>query len=649
MQVSFLQAESPVTAQHPPAADLLHGALAHHQAGRFQQAEAAYREILAIEPAHADTLHLLGVLAHQVGRNDLAVQYIGAAIASAPANPAFHSNQGLVLNQLRRPAEAEACLRTALRLQPAYPDAHNNLGIALSALGRLDEAEASYRAALRHQPNFPDALNNLGVALVALSRPAEAVASYREASRLRPDFADAHGNLGIALFAAGRPSEAEASYRQALRLRPDFRDALNNLGVVLSALGRPAEAEAVLGEAVRLAPDAPDAHSNLGVALCELCRSQEGEASVREALRLRPDYPDAHSNLGMALMDLRRLDEAEASCREALRLAPALADAHRNLASTLFLAGRYGEAWEEYEWRWKVADMAGGFRGFAAPLWSGEPIGDAAILLHAEQGLGDTLQFCRYASLIEPRATVVLEVQAPLVRLLSAMPGVAKVVARGEALPPFDWQCPILSLPRAFGASFGAAPYLAADPADAALWRERLAHLTGLKVGLVWAGEPKLGKPKLAAIDARRSMPLAAMAPLGEASGVSFVSLQKGASAAQAADPPPGLTLHDFTADLADFADTAALVESLDLVISVDTSVAHLAGALGKPVWLLNRYDTCWRWRLDGDDCPWYPTLRQFRQPALGDWASVMTQARDALHRLAAGDQGQLGPRRGGA
>jgi len=616
--------------------ELFQRGLAEHQAGRLQSAEAAYRQVLAIEPRHPDALHLLGVLAHQVGRNDLAADFIGRAIAVFDGHPDFHSNLGLVLNQLGRPEEAEASLRAALRLRPDFPDAHNNLGIALSALGRRDEAEASYRAALRLQPNFPDALNNLGVALFALGRPAEAEAGYREALRLDPSLADAHGNLGIALFAQGRPGEAEASYRQALRLRPGYRDAHNNLGIALSALGRPAEAEACLREAVRLRPDLADAHCNLGVVLCEQGRPAQALASLGEALRLKPDYADAHSNQGMALFELRRLAEAEASCRQAIRLRPDLADAHRNLASVLLIDGRFEEGWREYEWRWKVDQMAAGVRDFLVPQWTGEPIGERVILLHAEQGLGDTLQFCRYAPLIGPGARVILEVQAPLARLMSSLPGVARVVVRGEPLPAFDLHCPLLSLPHAFGPDIPAAtPYLAAEAADAARWRERLADLPGLRVGLVWAGEARKDQPKLAQVDARRSMRLAQMASLGAAAGVSWISLQKGGPAAQATDPPPGLTLHDFTADLGDFADTAALIETLDLVISVDTSVAHLAGALGKPVWLLNRHDTCWRWLLGRDDSPWYPTLRQFRQPSPGDWASVMVVVRTALLDLA--------------
>lgn len=618
-----------------------------HRAGRLAQAEAAYRQALVVQPAHADALHFLGLIAHQRGDNLAAAEHIGRAIASNGANPSFYCNLGLILSQLGRPTEAEANLRIALRLRPAFPEALNSLGIALYALGQPGEAEASYREALLLKPDFADAWNNLGIALVAQGRPADAEASYREALRLNPAFADAHANLGIVLAAEDRPAEAEACYREALRLRPNFPAALNNLGATLTTLDRAAEAEACFREVVRLRPDYADAHSNLAVALCDLRRHGEAQASAREAIRLAPDYADAHCNLGMALFELRRLEEAEASYRRALRLNPALPQAHMNLGSALLISGRFEEGWSEHEWRWKTRNMAPGRRDFPRPLWGGEPIGGQTILLHAEQGLGDTLQFCRFAPLIEPGAKVILEVQAPLARLVSRMPGIAQVIVRGQALPPFDLHCPLLSLARAFGTTLATIPgdrYLVANPAEAASWRERLANLPGLKVGLVWAGEPRTGAPELAAIDARRSVALSSLAPLAEVAGVSFVSLQKGKPAAQAADPPTGMTLTDFTADLHDFADTAALIENLDLVISVDTSVAHLAGAMGKPVWLLNRFDTCWRWLLDRDDSPWYPTLRQFRQSSPGDWQRVIAAVREALHRLAAGDMGQLRP-----
>lgn len=598
-------------ASNPPLAALFEHALRAHQAGALQQAEAAYRQVLTRDPTHA-----------------------GA-----------HANLGTALHDLGRPAEAVASYRRALRLRPDFPEAHNGLGAALTALGRPAEAEASCREALRLWPEFSEAHNNRGNALNAIGRQAEAEASYREALRLRPDFPEVHNNLGGVLNDLGRPAEAEGFCRDALLLWPDFPEAHNNLGNALRELGRPAEAEASYRAALRLRQGYPEALNNLGGALTDLGRPAEAEASCREALRLRPDYAEAHNNRALALRDLGRPVEAAASCREALRLRPDYTDARVNIAVSLLLAGQFEQGWKEYEWRWKTKFMAGSVRDFAAPLWRGDPIGGRTILLHAEQGLGDTLQFCRYAPLMEADARIILEVQAPLARLLSRLAGVSGIAVRGEGLPRFDLHCPLMSLPLAFGTTLetipAATPYVTADPALAAAWRDRLVGLDGTRIGLVWAG----GQKQFAAgalMDNRRSIALNVLGPLGEVSGASFVSLQKGGPSAEAADPPDGMVLHDVTADLHDFEDTAALIVNLDLVISVDTAVAHLAGALGKPVWLLNRFDTDWRWLLRRNDSPWYPTLRQFRQPSPGDWRSVAAAARDALHQLLAGDCDQL-------
>jgi hypothetical protein len=298
--------------------------------------------------------------------------------------------------------------------------------------------------------------------------------------------------------------------------------------------------------------------------------------------------------------------------------------------------GDFALGWRKYEWRWQQPTVLGSQSDRARPLWLGatDVIGKT-ILLHAEQGFGDTLQFCRYAPLVARTADVVLEVPRPLLRLLSTLPGVSRIVASGDPLPHFDLHCPLLSLPLAFGTTLADlpnhVPYLRADPVHVTAWRQRLAPLPGIRVGLVWSGNPRLDIPLANRIDRRRSTTLDRLAPLGEIPGVSLVSLQKGDFRAQSTTPPPGLAIADWTDELDDFADTAALIEALDLVISVDTSVVHLAGALGKPVWVLNRYDACWRWLRDRGDSPWYPTARLFRQPTPGDWDGMIAEVVAAL------------------
>jgi len=464
--------------------------------------------------------------------------------------------------------------------------------------------------------------------------------------------------LGRRLAARGRYEEALACYDRALAIRADIPPILSNRGNALRNLDRLEEAEASLREAVRLKRDFANAHSNLASVLDYLGRFDEAEASARTALRLQPEHALALSNLGYILYHLGRTAEAQASYRAALRLRPDAAEWHVDLGLALLLAGEFEEGWKEFEWRWRTRWHTEHFvrHGslFPVPSWNGEAIEERTILLVADQGFGDTLQFCRYVPQLAARArSTMLSVQPSLVRLLSRIPDLCEITAgAGKFFPPdgrppsVDLWCALMSLPYALGNALETipattTPYLTADPADIACWRERLAGLAGLRVGLCWAGGRSSNLSQIV-VDRRRSLSLNILAPFGEIAGVQFISLQKGPPAAESACPPRGMKLHDFTEDLHDFADTAALIENLDLVISADTAVAHLAGALGKPVWVLNRFDTCFRWPRNRDDTPWYPTARQFRQPTPGDWCSVIHHAREALQRLAAGDRSEL-------
>jgi Flp pilus assembly protein TadD len=455
---------------------------------------------------------------------------------------------------------------------------------------------------------------------------AGAVAALRESLRGDPYDPEVWADLGACLIRQERPKDAEVALRAALRRAPGHARALGTLGIALT--GRDdAAAEAALRAALRIAPDAAGTHGNLGNLLRGQGRYAEAEPHLRAAVTLQPGSADARHNLAVLLAGAGRLVEAEACCSAGLALAPDHADLRFLLGTVHLLAGRLREGWEGFAWRWRRRGFAPP-RAFAAPewgggAWGGGDRGGGALLLHAEEGLGDTIQMLRFVPEIAARGAVVLQVPAALRRLAATAAGEATVVAEGEDLPPLACRAALPDLPRLLGVELadlpGRVPHLAANPDAVALWRERLAVLPGRRVGLAWAGNP------LFAADARRSIPAPALAALADISGVSFVSLQKdGASA-------PPLALADWTADLTDFADTAALVEALDLVIAVDTSVAHLAGALGRPVWLLNRFDTCWRWMLGRDDSPWYPTLRQFRQTRPGDWGGVLEAVRAAL------------------
>jgi tetratricopeptide (TPR) repeat protein len=613
-------------------AALFAAATAHHGAGRVAEAERLYRQVLAADPRHADSLHLLGVIAALAERYDAAIDMIGKAIAINPKVAAYHANLGGALTRLARLDEAVACYRRAIDLMPGFADAHSNLGVALRELGRPDEAIASYRRAIALRPGYPDAHCNLAVMLAEAGQLDEAIACCRRAIELRPDYPEAHSNLGNALIEKGRLNEAAACCRRAIALRPGYPEAHNNLGNALQQLGRLDEAVACYRAATDLRPGYLEAHTNLGKALQQQGRVDEAIACYRRALDLKPGYPDAHNNLGSALQEQGEMDAAIACYRRAIDLRPAFPRAHVNLALALLATGDLAAGWVEYEWRAKTPELARDRRNFRQPQWRGEAAAGRTLLIHAEQGFGDTLQFCRYAAMALARGLrVFLWVQEPLVRLLRGLPGVDLVAGRGEALPDFDLHCPMLSLPLAFATTLASipatTPYLHADPAQVAAWRTRLAAMPNqtCRIGLAWAGS------SIMVSDRRRSLPPERLAPLFDVPGAQFFNLQKDGPAAPAHFP-----LTDVMAEMADFADTAALIATLDLVISVDTAVAHLAAALGKPVWLLDRFAPDWRWLLGRRDSPWYPTLRLYRQPRPGDWDSVIAdivrdlRARDA-------------------
>jgi Flp pilus assembly protein TadD len=431
---------------------------------------------------------------------------------------------------------------------------------------------------------------------------------------------------------AGRLDEAERLFRQVLAINPRHAVSLHLLGIIAYQTGRHDLAIDLIRKAAAINPGDASAHSSLGNLLLQQGRLDEAVTCYRKAVDLKPDFSEALNNLGNALRAQKRLDEAIASYRRALGLRSDDPEAHYNLAMALLARGDMPAGWEEHEWRWKTPQLAPSHRNFAQPQWRGEAAAGRALLLHAEQGFGDTLQFCRYAPLAAAGGLrIILEVPKPLVRLLHSLAGVDRIVMQGEALPPFDLHCPMLSLPLALGTTIATipsdVPYLHADTAQVAAWRTRLAatEKRGPRIGLVWAGNPRKPLLAAAALDRRRSIAPERLAPLFELPGLRFYSLQKDGPAA-----PTHFPLADFMAEMEDFADTAALIANLDLIVSVDTSVAHLAAALGKPVWLLDRFDPCWRWLVGRRDSPWYPGLRLYRQPRPGDWGSVIGEiARD--------------------
>ena len=519
--------------------------------------------------------------------------------------------------------------------------------LAAYRAGDLAKAEAFCRGVLRTAADDFDALNLLGVIAARTGRPGEAAALLERALAQRPDSASIHNNLGQVLTRLERFDDALASFDRALRLRPEFAGAHYNRGLALQQARRFGSAVQAYERAIAIEPGFADAWVNRGVALEEMQQLEAALASFDRAIALRPDLAEAHLDRGNVLRRLGQVDRAIDAYDRVIALEPDRADAYVNKAQALLLRGDLPEGWALNEWRLRTERGAMRRRDLPQPRWLGqEPLRGRTILLYAEQGFGDTLQFCRYATLAAAAgARVLLEVPGPLVSLLASLEGVERVVAQGEALPEFDLHSPLMSLPLAFRTELASIPapraYLKADPAKARHWRDRLGPREArLRVGLVWSSGHHVGRPELWNVNECRNIDLDRLAALKN-DRVEFVSLQKGEPAESDLARLRrarwnGPEIAEFGAQLRDFSDTAALAENLDLVISVDTSVAHLAGALGRPVWILNRFDTCWRWLMDREDSPWYPTARIYRQRRPGEWDGVVERLRVDLAALVA-------------
>jgi tetratricopeptide (TPR) repeat protein len=508
--------------------------------------------------------------------------------------------------------------------------------------GRLMEAEALCRKVLEAQPNLPEAEHLLGVMAHQGGKLAEAIEHVRRATRLAPQVALFHANLGEMLRLAGRPKLAADEARRALEIEPAMPAALSNLGVALYELKQYGEAVAAQRKAIAAKPDFVEAHSNLGNALHALRRFDEAVAAYHCAIALNPDYADAWANLGTTLHHAGEFADGMAALRRAIALAPGHANARSGLGILLLMRGDYGEGWDEYEWRLRSTERKG--PRFPERPWAGESLAGRHIYVQAEQGFGDTLQFARYAPLLAARAgKVTLRVHQQIATLLrESLPGIEVLGDRGDPAP-YACDAVLLSLPRLFRTRLetipATVPYLRA-PADAlARWTPRLAPLQGLKVGIVWAGNPEHVN------DMRRSLSLATLAPALDTPGVSFVSLQVGPRAADLKSKEHrARKIMDVAGKLTDFAESAAVVAGLDLVITVDTSVAHLAGGLGKPVWVLLPWVTDWRWLIGREDNPWYPTMRLYRQQRGEEWPGIIVRLARDLAAVAAGDTAPLTP-----
>ncbi|MGD2186479.1 MAG: tetratricopeptide repeat protein, partial [Desulfobacterales bacterium] len=583
--------------------ELLTDAIALHQNGQLLEAEKAYRQILRIESKHSEALHLLGVIAHQMGLHQKAFQLISEAIASEPQNHRFHNNLGLVLEALSQMPAAIQSYRQALKLNPDDADACNNLGHALKKEGQTEDAMRCLRKAVQLAPAMPEAHFNLAKIQAEKGDLAAALEYYQQAINLKPDYEKAYNNLGNALVDLGQIDAAIQNFQKAIEIKPNYIGALNNLGNALRNQNRTDEAIEIFKQAIDQTPDSAESYCHLGNAFKDRGEFEAALGHYQHAIEIKPDFAEAHFNRSIVHL----------------------------------LKGQLLEGWKEYEWRlqrneWKTICS----RRAGLPRWEGQSFAGQRICVYDEQGFGDTLQFIRYLPLVKDRGgEVIFETRPELIDLFKNFPGVDHVIERlSFDRPPAeaDYYIPLLSLPGIFKTRLETIPdqipYLFADAEKANSWQPGLGT-RGFKVGVVWAGRPIHGE------DRNRSCALNQFAPLLEIPGIRLIGLQKGPAAKQRFNQEiDKIHFVNLGAELKDFTDTAGLIANLDLVISVDTAVAHLAGAMGKPVWVLLPFIPDWRWMMERADSPWYPSMRLFRQKIKGNWNSPFQQIADELRVL---------------
>lgn len=644
---------------------------AYKEMGQHEQALASYGRALELGFDHPDLHYNRANALQAMERHQEALEAYDLALSAHPEDIEALNNRGTVLRALGRAQEALDSYERALALAPHNVDLLNNRGNALKDLARYGEAISCFDAALHVDPHSADAWFNRGVAEHARGEHDAALASYGRAIDIDPQLARAYHNRSTVLQHLKRYDDALADSQRALALKQDYQEAYKGCAAVLRSLKHYATGLASADMAVRLKPDDAHAHDLRGTILKDMKRLDEALEAHERALELAPNLNTAHQNRANVYLDMKRYEDAEAGYAQAIALDPARAEPYLNRGTVHAACGRYERAladynaaiernpelagaywnrsllqlehghfkqgWIDHEWRWKTVHFENSIdqRDFKLPLWRGQPLAGKTIVLGSEQGLGDTLQCARFAPMLAARgATVVLEVQRALVGLLGTLEGVSEVLPRGAALPPADYWCPMMSIPLALEMEVDTIPafprYLESDPARRAQWADVLGPRRAPRVGLVWSGNPTHGN------DASRSIAFAEFAAMLP-EGPDYVSLMKDIRDADREAMVARPDVRCFSELLHDFTDTAALCDEVDLVVSVDTSVAHLAGALGRPVWILLPRVVDWRWMRERRDSPWYPSARLMRQQALNDWSTVREEVRSGLLALIGG------------
>lgn len=600
-----------------------------HHKGRWAEAERLYLQALESSPGQTDGLHMLGLLHAQTGREDTAVQLLGAAVGIEGPKAHLCRSLGILLERQGRTDAAVACYRQSLAADGQATDVWVRMAELLTELGRFGEAAQSWRRALETDQRAVDSQIDWRFAWAkTLALSGDRMAAAEELSRIlriMPDHVGARFDLGVVQMQLDQVMEAVASFTQVVALAPAHVEAQNNLGVLLHALAEHERAQEHYEQCLVGQPDYMEARYNLGTLLQEMSEPEAAADEFRRVLEKTPEHAAAWTNLGNCLLGQGFPDRALQCYERTLALSPGEQAAIWNAGLAQLAAGRYAEGWQGYEARFDVPG-ATPRRPSRVPTWRGEPLTGKRIWVWAEQGLGDSLQFCRYLPLLfDQGATVVFEAPLTLHGLLSGLRGRVELVAPDPSRPIVaDFQTPLLSLPAVLGTTVETIPtpegYLSAAPGLREFWRHRLESVRGaFRVGFVWQGNPRYKN------DRTRSLPANGLPPLRQVPGVALINLQFGKAA------PPEVATLDLSAEIGDFASTAALVEELDLVVTVDTSMAHLAGALGKECWVLLGHSADWRWMQHRADSPWYSHHRLFRQRVAKDWSSVVTEVTTAL------------------
>ena len=618
---------------HPRYPDAWHNrGMALLRLGRTQEASASFAKAIELRPNYAEAHCQQGIALRTLGKLDEAVSAFRAAVKVRSDHPEARLQLISTLAQQSKPVDAALACHEALLFFPDHPDLYNHLGIALVHQEKMDEAIAAFRQSLRFKPDLAEAINNLGNALLRQNRYDEAIAQFQEALRVRPDLPQPLNNLAGALLQKGDAEGSVQVYLQALERSPEDAELHFNIDNAYRTKKSFPDAEKSYKKSLELKPDHLGARLNLGILHLEEGRFEEAVGCYEAVLVRKADHAEAYSCWGVACLHQGQPEEAIRKFDRAIEIDPQHADYHLNRALTRLSLGDYEQGWDEYEWRWKLKKAMP--RPFHQPAWDGSDLPQGAILLYAEQGLGDTIQFIRYAPLVKAKVGKVLFDGPPILKgLLASCPGIDEIVEAGNESTKFDVHAPLLSLPRILGAKTETAatsvPYVFADPNVQSRWQQKAEKLGGLKVGIVWQGNPQY------AGDRWRSIHLNLLASITEVPGTSVVSLQKGSRSEQLRDWK-GPAIEDWADSFsADFRDVAAAVASLDLVIAVDTAVAHLAGAMGKPVWILIPFSSDWRWLRNRDDSIWYPSARLFRQTKSADWSDVVERVKRELQKLA--------------